>query len=236
MKILIIEDEIPIATYIKNKVISILENPKLNITICHSLIEADNLTNSRSIDLCLLDLNLNGKDGFEILKKATAHAFSTIIISANVDRAIEAFEYGVLDFIPKPFETERLKSALDRFFNTNYRRGNQLKYISFRKKDGYHVLEIENIKYFKASNIYIEAHLYNGSYELLDKTMESMDRLLPSYFIRIHRSYIVRISEIISYKHSGGGIYQVTLKDGSMLPLSRAKYRLLQQILDDYRT
>ncbi len=232
MKILVVEDEIPIATYIKNQVAAVLKDRHSSITVCHTLVEADILTDSRSIDLCLLDLNLNGKDGFEILRKATAHSFETIVISANVDRAIEAFEHGVLDFIPKPFEADRLKIAFDRFFSTEFNRRTHLKYISFRRRDGYHVLKTKNIRYFKASNIYVEAHLWTGSYELLDKTMEVMEKMLSTEFVRLHRSYIVRISDIKSYRHIGGGTYQITLTDGVTLPLSRDKYKLLKDLLD----
>ena len=61
----------------------------------------------------LLDLNLHARDGFEILKQIVSKSFHTIIISANIDRAIEAFEYGVLDFIPKLYnkEIEFIKTA-----------------------------------------------------------------------------------------------------------------------------
>ncbi len=232
MKVLIVEDEIPIATYIQNTITAILKNRQVTVAFGHTLEDANRLTDSRAIDLCLLDLNLNGEDGFEILKKATAHAFETIVISANVVRAVEAFEYGVLDFIPKPFETHRLKTALDRFLSANFTRRTRIQYISFRRKDGYHVLRTDSIKFFKASNIYVEAHLWAGSYQLLDKTMEIMEKLLPADFFRIHRSYIVRLSDISHYKHAGGGIYQVTLKDNLILPLSRDKYKYLLTILN----
>ncbi|MBK7227614.1 MAG: hypothetical protein IPH97_01775 [Ignavibacteriales bacterium] len=59
-------------------------------------------------------MNLNAKDGFELLKQVVSQSFHTIVISANINRAIEAFEYGVLDFIPKPYNIERLKAAFQR--------------------------------------------------------------------------------------------------------------------------
>ena len=50
-----------------------------------------------------------------MLQTLVSYAFHTIIISANTHQAIEAFEYGVLDFIPKPFTVERLQKAMDRY-------------------------------------------------------------------------------------------------------------------------
>ena len=64
------------------------------------------------IDLLLLDLNLDGGNGFDILKYTVSQSFHTIIISAYTDQAITAFQYGVLDFIPKPFRDEELVSKI----------------------------------------------------------------------------------------------------------------------------
>ena len=50
-----------------------------------------------------------------MLQTLVSYAFHTIIISANTHQAIEAFEYGVLDFIPKPFTVERLQNAPARY-------------------------------------------------------------------------------------------------------------------------
>ncbi len=71
---------------------------------------------STPIDVLFLDLNLNGKDGFDLLKTSVSGAFHVIIISAHTEQALKAFEYGVLDFVGKPFNKERLARALDRVF------------------------------------------------------------------------------------------------------------------------
>lgn len=79
-----------------------------------SLSEGLAYVNSNPIDLLLLDLNLNGENGFDILKQTASLSFHTIIISANKDQALKAFEFGVLDFVPKPFNKARLELAFNR--------------------------------------------------------------------------------------------------------------------------
>ena len=70
------------------------------------------------VDVLLLDLNLQGHDGFELLKNQVAKAFHTVVISAYGEKALEAFDYGVLDFIEKPFEAERLLLLVERATET----------------------------------------------------------------------------------------------------------------------
>ena len=77
---------------------------------------------NNSLDLVLLDLNLNGDNGFDLLTTAVSESFHTIVISAYKDQAITAFEYGILDFVPKPFNRDRLEQAFDR---DHYKRKNQ---------------------------------------------------------------------------------------------------------------
>ncbi|WWW34360.1 response regulator [Stenotrophomonas rhizophila] len=58
-------------------------------------------------DGLLLDLNLGGEDGFELLRRAVAGRYHCVVVSAHRERALQAFEHGVLDFVPKPFSRER---------------------------------------------------------------------------------------------------------------------------------
>lgn len=232
MKILIVEDERPIAKFIERCCKKILQDQEvLEIEIKHTLENASNYLFENQIDLCLLDLNLNGKDGFDLLKLVLSGSFHTVVVSANTDRAIEAFQFGVLDFVAKPFDERRLRTSFDRFFE-RVEINSTTKYLSVRKNNENVLLEIEEIYFFKAAGIYVEAHLKDGKVELLDKTMDRLGQILPSNFIRIHRSYFVEISEIESYKHVGGGTYCVNLKNGESLPLSRQKYKELHELFN----
>ena len=234
MKILIVEDERPIANYIKRSCKKILGNKIESIIIVHHLDQASEYLLKEKPDLCLLDLYLHGEDGYDLLKEAASGSFHTIIISANTDRALEAFEYGVLDFIGKPFTEERLKTAFDRYFSKKTKReneSNKTKYLSLRKGNKNIIISIDNVIYFKAAGIYVEANLQNGQLEILDKTMDRLEQILPSNFIRVHRSYIIEISQIKSYSHIGGGKYQATLKNDKTIPLSRQKYKEIKELL-----
>lgn len=232
MNILIVEDEKPIASYIESLARDLLKDKIRKISVEYCLEDAATYLFDKKIDLLLLDLNLNGESGYELLKLTTSGAFHTIIISANTDKALEAFQFGVLDFVPKPFDEARLAAAFNRYFERQASSEISTKYLTVRKDSQNIILPVEDIIYFKAAGIYVEAHLKNGRMEILDKTMDRLGQILPSRFLRIHRSYYVDISQIESYRHTGGGTYQVITKSRTRLPLSRQKYKELHELLN----
>jgi DNA-binding LytR/AlgR family response regulator len=231
MKVLIVEDEPPIASYIERHIRKILREKLKTIKIIYSLQKAIEYVNQHDIDFCILDLNLSGKDGFDLLKTMAAGSFFTIVISANTDRALEAFEYGILDFLPKPFDEKRLRTAIDKIFSMQENRNIFTKYIPCREKNDIILLTLEQIRFFKSSGPYVEVFLRNGSSALLDKRLEYLECILPSKFMRVHRSCIIDLGEIKSFGHTGGGIYRIITQNDETLPLSRSKYRKLNDML-----
>ena len=81
MKILIVEDEYPTAEYTQLLCREILEKKLTSIDMVHDLPEALQFIKNHQIDLCLLDLNLHGENGYDLLQTATAQSFHTVIIS-----------------------------------------------------------------------------------------------------------------------------------------------------------
>ena len=230
MKILIVEDEHPTAEYTMQLCRDILQNELNSITMVHDLGEALEYVEKHAVDLCLLDLNLHGENGYKLLQTAAAQSFHTVIISAYADQALEAFQYGVLDFIVKPFGKRRLLEVLDRVKEHTRQQGDEIKYLSVRVDEKYKLVEIETIMYMKSVGPYVELHLKNGEMELLLKTMNRLEQILPAYFFRTHRSYFVNLNEIESFCHIGGGKYELSLKEGTVLPLSRSKYKSLYDL------
>jgi two-component system, LytTR family, response regulator LytT len=230
MRILIVEDERPTAEDIKMLVEQILNKEITSIHIETTLDSAMLYLKEKQIDVLLLDLNLNAKDGFQLLKQVVSQSFHTIVISANTNRAIEAFEYGVLDFIPKPYNIERLKAAFQRLKSSHALDGHSIKYLSVKKGFEIKVIPIEEVSYFKSANIYAELHLKDERIVIYDKPLKQLVPLLPSNYCRIHKSYIINLEKIDSIQTLGGGKYRVLLKSGECLPVSRHKISLLKSI------
>ena len=230
MRILIVEDERPTAEDIQFLVKQILGDEITSIHIETTLGNALAYLDEKPIDVLLLDLNLNSRDGFQILKQVVCKSFHTIVISANINRAIEAFEYGVLDFVPKPYSLERLTAAFQRLKSSHASDGHSMKYLSVKKGYEIRVIPIEEIRYFKSANIYVELHLKDEHFVLYDKPIKHLAPLLPANYSRIHKSYIVNRETIQTFQTLGGGKYRVVLKSGDCLPVSRKKIKLLKNM------
>jgi two-component system response regulator LytT len=230
MRILIVEDEPPIADYIERSVRSILGGALREVRTAYSLNEALGALKERPADLCLLDLNLSGKDGYEVLKSAVSRPSHTIVISAHTEQAARAFEYGVLDFVPKPFSLDRLRQALDRYLGPG-RSPNPARYLTYRQKNRNQLLPVSDIVLFKASRYLVEAWTKEGGRAVLEKPLNRLEQILPENFVRTHRSYIVNLDFAESYKHRGGSRYAIRMKSGEVLPLGRGRLAKLKGLL-----
>lgn len=230
MKILIIEDEARIAKRIERMTRDFFDK-EVQILLCDSLDNGINIIDQHPIDLLLLDLNLNGEDGFDVLQNVVARSFQTIIISAYTDKAITAFSYGVLDFVPKPFDENRLGQAFMRFTTPEKQSNRDIQFLAVKKAKTIKLISIQDIRYIKGAGIYTELHLSDGRIELHDKSLESLEKLLPKTFERIHKSFILCWNEADKLIVEPGGKYSVLLKKGEILPVGRLKYKEIRHKL-----
>ncbi len=225
MDVLIVEDESRIAKRIERMTRDILGATLQSLTHINTLQEALECIEKNKLDLVLLDLNLNGDDGFKLLETAVSASFHTIIVSAYKDQAIEAFEYGVLDFVPKPFSIDRLEQAFNRASMKERLDTIQTKYLAVKKRSRIQLISIEDVVYVKGAGAYTELFLTDGKKELHDKSLEKLEQLLPYSFERTHKSYLVKMSEVKEVIVASGSKYMLELKNGETLPIGRTKYK-----------
>jgi two-component system, LytTR family, response regulator LytT len=231
MRILIVEDEQPIAEDLQELCRKLLGDRLEVVHVELTLGNAREYLAQKRIDLLLLDLNLSGRNGFDLLKEAVSYSFHTIVVSANIDRAIEAFEYGVIDFVPKPYSEERVAKALDRCDHSELFQNHGVKFLSVRKTGGIRLVAIADLMYVKGANVYSELVSRNGDKELYDKTLDDLSRILPGNFFRIHKSYIVDTTAVKDVIVRGSGKYAIALHSQEILPVSRTRYAALKKKL-----
>lgn len=228
MKVLIVEDEPLIA---KRLVRLIQDYFSTRLSLLEQLDEVDEALQylqKTPVDLLLLDLNLYGQDGFEILRQTCAEACHCIIVSAYADKAIQAFEYGVLDFVAKPFTEERLHKALQRFDQQELV-VREMQQLAIKKIGRIQLLAVSEIDYIQADGHYSQVHMIDGSVHLHEKSFERLLSLLPDNFQRIHRSFAINILNLLRINIGSGGKYSVDTHFSEGLPLSRRYYMLLKQ-------
>jgi two-component system response regulator LytT len=223
MNILIVEDVTLVAERIEDLSLKYFEQAK--VTICYTLTSANAAILDNQYDLMFLDLNVNGENGFDLLKLAAASSFKTIVITATPEKAAQAFDYGVLDFVTKPILEKRFKLATQRYLNDEFSQREQLKYLSIKTKGQVRLLPLGTIELIKADGNYANIITTDQASYLHDKSCDKLLKTLPGHFVRIHRSYIVPQNKISKVIKHGGGKYSVELTNGQQVPLSREVYK-----------
>lgn len=225
MKILIVEDETMVARSLKRMIAEILGPRLISLEHRETLLEGEAYLVENAIDLLLLDLNLNGSNGFDLLKKVTAKSFQTIIVSANSDQAIKAFEHGVVDFVPKPFTQDRLSQALNRLVSSkvdNNSGHGMAQFLGVRLGGKTRLVPVADILFIKGADKYSELQLMDGSVLLHEKNLRQLMVLLPSTFQRIHKSTIIDLANIKDLISHRGSKYEARLQDGSCISVGRS--------------
>ncbi len=225
MKILIVEDEVMVARALKRMISGILGKRQTTLATSPSIEEAHAYLHSNKIDLLFLDLNLNGEDGMSLLADLTSSSFHTIIVSANTDQALRAFEYGVVDFVPKPFDEARLEKAIARLnlpeTSVNGGQGNA-EFLGVRRGGTTQLVETALIVSVKATDSYSELILASGDHFLHEKNLKQLIQILPASFQRIHRSTIVNMKYVNSLEAYEGSRYELRLSSGGTITVGRA--------------
>lgn len=236
MDIVIVEDEPLVQSRIKRLTLELLESYSPKINCFSTLDDAEEFLSENSTDLVLLDLNLMGASGFELLKKNVAAAYHTIVISAYADKAITAFEYGVIDFVAKPFTNERLSKAFNRFLDNSKRTYYGCRYLSIKRAKAIELISLLDIDYIQAEGHYslIFSKGETNSTTLHAKNIEKIMQLLPGTFLRVHRSYIANMNNVKSLTVEEGSKYSLILKNDQTIPVGRTKYAEVKQFMESH--
>jgi two-component system response regulator LytT len=227
MKLLIVEDE-PLLRQRLLRLCREIVGPAFAAVAVGSLAEAREQLRDRAFDGLLLDLNLAGHDGFGLLREAAAGAMHVIVVSGHGERALEAFELGVLDFVPKPFGRERLELALRRLQGVPVPGGHALRQVAVWRARGVALIDIERVMCIAAVPEGSELHLDGGHTELHVKPLERLLPLLPANFVRAHRTWIVNLAAVRTLHSARGSRNWIELKDGREVPVGRSRLAALR--------
>ena len=246
IRIVIIDDEAPAREIIKHylKEVDFVEV----IAEC-----ADGFSGLKSItltkpDLVFLDIQMPRLTGIEMLEVLTEKP--EIIFTTAYDQfALRAFELNAVDYLMKPFPKSRfldaVKKAIDkiRTGTGNKEPANQLlsknpepsspvNRIVVRKGNAISLIPVEQIRYVEAQDDYVMIY-HSAGKALKQQTMKYFEDNLPSTdFVRIHRSYIVKVEEIKRIEPYGKDNYVAILKSDDKLPVSRSGYKHLKKELN----
>ena len=227
MRILIVEDELLVRQRLL-RLCTELVGTRARFDAVADLEAAGDRLQRSVYDGLLLDLNLGGEDGFELLRRAVAGRYHCVVVSAHRERALHAFEHGVLDFVPKPFSRERLGMALERLLDVGRYRAGGARYLGIWHAQGTALVELADVLWIRADGDYSQLRMRDGRSELHDKSLSSLTAVLPPDFVRCHRSYLVNLRHVRTLHAGSGSRYWLILNDGTELPVGRAHVAALR--------
>ena len=206
-----------------------------------------------SPDLVFLDVQMPGMNGFEVLRSLPIEKLPRVIfLTAFEEHALHAFEVHALDYLLKPVDEDRFAAAVDHaqlLINTASRVEAANRVLGFldrqypeyssrflvRTGTRIQVVAQDAVLWISAASDYAELHTEKGVH-LVRETMSSLEqRLDPAQFIRVHRSRIVRLDQIVELVSHENGQYAIKLRDGSQHHCSRTYTQALEAWLHSQR-
>ncbi len=197
-------------------------------------------------DLVFLDVQMPKINGFEMLELVD-NPPAVIFATAFDEYAIKAFEAHAVDYLLKPFSKERFNKAIEKYLaispaaattkNTEIlleaaaQSPAQNERIVVKTGTKVKIIAVQDVEYLQADDDYVSVVTAEGAF-LKNKTMAFFEKTLdPGQFVRVHRSYIVAISQITRLDPYEKDSHLAILKSGAKIPVSKTGYVKLKQVL-----
>ena len=203
---------------------------------------AEAATHARKLapQLLLLDIRMPELDGFELVESLAGQDIHPyfIFVTAYADRSMEAFALGAVDYLLKPFDDERFARAVARA-KSLIASGRQAGSASAAQRPSLAgartrlllaergkvvVLAMRDIEFVQAAAKYVKIFAAGRCYSFRQSLGQLEDRLDPACFVRVHRSTLVNVEHIAEMHPLFHGDYELILRRGTRLTLSR-RYR-----------
>lgn len=199
MNVLIIDDN-PIARSILKRLCS--QQPDLNVAgECATAEEAYTLLQTQTVDLLLLDIEMPGMSGLQLVEKLGKRRPIIIFTTSKKEYASEAFDLNVADYIVKPVAPARFIQAIAKTREILASQQEEVKwedeeFIFIRDSTVVRRLRIDEILFAEAMGDYVKLYTPQKFYAI-HTTLKAVEERLPSNrFLRVHRSFLVALNKI----------------------------------------
>lgn len=245
LKIVLVDDEKRIRTSLRH-LIGMYYSSAVIVAEAEDIASATEEIRRHQPDVVLLDIQMPGGSGFELIKKLSPINFKIIFVSAFDKFAIQAFKFSAVDYLLKPVDPDDLVRALqkasslleenelllkiDTLLSNMNTVNHEPKKILLKTQEAVHLVNISDIIRCEADRNYTRFILAGNSYILVSGSLIEYDEILSeSGFFRVHHSHLVNLNYIVKIEKLN---FQVVMKDNSVIPLATRKKDLLLQMLE----
>jgi two-component system LytT family response regulator len=187
-------------------------------------------------DLVFLDIEMPGKNGFQLLEHFNDFRFEVIFVTAYGNYAIKAIRFSAADYILKPINYHELKAAVEKVAvriqqKQENLRLKQLVYnlsqptnprIGLPTSDRIEFVEVHKIIRCQGEGNYTHIYFEENKHLMVAKTLVDFEELLEEHhFVRVHKTHLVNLKHVIAFLKTDGGIVQ--LSNGEKVAVSRRR-------------
>jgi len=235
LRVLAVDDEPPA---LDELAYLLRRDPRVNkVHTAGDATEALRVLRDADVDAVFLDIRMPGLDGMELARVLRRFARPPVIVfvTAYDDRAADAFDLGVADYVRKPVQADRLGESLRRVASSRVlpthpsARAEEDPTIPVELAGTTKLLPRSAVRWVEAQGDYARLHTVDGSHLVRVPLATLAERWADAGFVRIHRSYLVQLSRIEELRLTGSGY--VVMVDGAELPVSRRHTRELKDKL-----
>ncbi len=243
LRVAIVDDEAPARALLREYLSGC---PDVAIVVeCANGFEAVAAVETSAPDVFLLDVQMPGLSGFEVLDLLPAGT-AVVFVTAYDRYALRAFEVHAVDYLLKPFSRERLLQALARARDRVGRPpaaaparvaadarppGTWAARVVAREGGRVHVVPVAEIDCVEARDDYVCVRTGGREIRKQQTLGELAAQLDPARFVRIHRSFVLNLAALARVELYAKDSRVAVLRDGTKIPVSRAGYALLRERL-----
>lgn len=250
LKVLIADDELPARNRMK-RLLKKIDSVEVLHVAENGLDALEHIQNLKP-DLVFLDINMPGMNGLEVAENIEMDRMPAVIFAtAYSEHAIKAFELNAMDYLLKPFNEDRLRSAIDKVSaNRDSAALNKEALAEILKselaeeiktpfsnkvpiptRDRYKLVDYTEVVCIEVEERSVRLYTKEKSY-LLNHTLDTFEKKLPSdQFFRVNRSCIIGLKHVKEIVIWFGNRFKIILSNDKEVISSREKSKILKQVL-----
>lgn len=201
---------------------------------CRCAAEAMKYIREDIVDAIFLDINMPDINGIDFVKTLVTPPI-IVFTTAYADYAVEGFKVNAADYLLKPFSLDEFRRAAEKVrVQYEQREGNSTAVAdeddSLFFKTDYKIVRVNvsSISCIEGMSEYLKLHM-DGNVDplVILLSMKKLEGRLPSYFMRVHKSYIINLRKIREVARG-----RVLMEDGTLIPVGDMYKEAFQTYLD----
>lgn len=229
INIAICDDEIHMSDSIKELATSFFQKKNIEISVCQFCGGKELLAYAGTVDILFLDIQMAGTDGMETARKLRSHGFQGFLIFVTVlqEMVFQSFEVQAFDYLVKPLRAQQFEKTMERLYQSMGNAGKTR--LLVRKGNESSIVFFDDIIYCEVIDRKVYLHLKTSAVVDYYEKIERLQEILGKRFYRCHRSYLINLKYLKSYRNG-----TAFLEGGKEVPVSRLRAKEFSEVILQY--